>query len=356
MNWGIRRSIDVMASHLHGAPPRWRAILVAAILSMVAAAGVGPVSAQSYKITEAGFRVLYMAPMFVALDQGLFKARGVDFTFTEIDSGALGMAAVLSGDAQISDLDVLGVAQVKKEGKSPLMIYNLVDRVTLDLVVRNEALKKTGVDVKAPVLERAKALKGLNIGITRAGAPTDIYARYFLVKAGLDPERDATLIQIGGVPALDSAFRSGRIDAFLLSPPLPQALENAGVGTILIRNTAGEMPDLTDTNYVSLFTTADYARSNGPALKAFAQGVQDGVKWIRGHRDEALKLLGEKWFKDTKPESLALSLDALMPAVSASGTYTQAALRKYLDVFKSIGQGVDADLTEGVLWTNEFVK
>jgi NitT/TauT family transport system substrate-binding protein len=347
---------DVMPCSRRQLVAHWRALLIGLCLGVLATAGVQSAFAQSYKITQAGFRVLYMGPIFVALDTGLFKARGVDFTFTEIDSGALGMAAVLSGDAQISDLDVLGVAQVKKQGKSPLMIYNLVDRVTLDLVVRNEALKKTGVDVKAPVLERAKALKGLNIGITRAGAPTDIYARYFLVKAGLDPERDATLIQIGGVPALDTAFRSGRIDAFLLSPPLPQTLENAGVGTILIRNTAGEMPDLTDTSYDALFTTADYARSNGPALKAYAHAVQDSVKWIKGHRDEALKLLGEKWFKDTKPESLALSLDALMPAVSESGTFTEAALRKYLNVFKSIGQGVDADLSEGDLWTNEFVK
>ncbi|HLJ21635.1 MAG TPA: ABC transporter substrate-binding protein [Stellaceae bacterium] len=331
-------------------------MLSALCVGALAIAGARPALAQNYKITQAGFRVLYMGPIFVALDQGLFKARGVDFTFTEIDSGALGMAAVLSGDAQISDLDPLGVAEVKKQGKSPLMIYNLVDRVTLDLVIRNEALKKTGVDVKAPVLERAKALKGLNIGITRAGAPTDIYARYFLIKAGLDPERDATLIQIGGVPALDSAFRSGRIDAFLLSPPLPQTLESAGIGTILIRNTAGEMPELTDTCYDALFTTAEYARANGPALKAYAQAVQDAVKWIKGHRDEALKLLGEKWFKDTKPESLALSLDALMPAVSSSGRFTEAAVRKYLDIFKSIGQSADADVTEGVLWSNEFVK
>jgi NitT/TauT family transport system substrate-binding protein len=356
MTRGTRYPQSVIASGRWRAAVGWRALLIVLCLSVLAIPGAPAALAQTYKITQAGFRVLYMGPIFVALDRGLFKAQGVDFTFTEIDSGALGMAAVLSGDAQISDLDPLGIAQVKKEGKSPLMIYNLVDRVTLDLVVRNETLKKIGIDPKAPVLERAKALKGLNIGITRAGAPTDIYARYFLVKAGLDPERDATLIQIGGVPALDSAFRSGRIDAFLLSPPLPQTLENAGVGTILIRNTAGEMPDLTGTCYDALFTTAEYARSNGAALKAYAHAVQDAVKWIKGHRDEALKLLGEKWFKDTKPETLALSLDALMPAVSESGSFTEPALRKYLDIFKSIGQGTDADLAEGVLWTNEFVK
>jgi NitT/TauT family transport system substrate-binding protein len=333
-----------------------RAIMVGIVLAVLVLAPADPARAQSYKIKQAGFRVLYMAPIFIALDRGIFKEHGVDFSFTEIDSGALGMAAVLSGDAQISDDDVVDMAEVKQQGKSPLMIYNLVDRVTLDLIIRNDVLKKTGIDVKAPVLDRARALKGLTIGITRAGAPTDTYARYFLIKAGLNPDRDATLVQIGGVPALDAAFRSGRIDAFLLSPPLPQTLEQAGIGTILIRNTAGEMPELTDTNYDSLFTTADYARANGAALTAYAHSVQDGVKWIKAHRDETLKDLGASWFKDTKPESLALSLDALMPAVSATGLYTRAGIQKYLDIFKSIGQGTNADLTEGVLWTNEYVK
>ena len=331
-------------------------ILGVGVLVLLLVAPAYFANAEHYKIKEVGFRVLNMAPVFVAIDRGFFAAHGIDFTFQEIDSGALGVAAVLSGDAQVTDGDIGNVAAVKKQGKSLIMIYNLVDRVTLDLIVRNEALKKSGIDLKAPPFQRARVLKGLKIGITRPGAPTDIYARYFLIEAGLSPDRDATLVQIGGVQALGAALRSGRIDAVFLSPPLPQMLEREGVGTIVIRNTAGDVSELTDTNFDSLVTTEEYARGNGDALSGYTHAIQYAVKWINGNRAAALKLLGDKWFKDTTPEALAISFDALMPSVSETGRYTQAGIQKLLDVYKTIGRDMSVDLTEGGLWTNEFTK
>ena len=329
------------------------ALIVAALLLAPAAA---PAQAPKHRLTQAGFRVLYMAPVLVALEKGLFAQEGIDFAFTEIDSGALGPAAVVSGNAQISDLDPLGVARLQQEGKQLLLFYNLVERVTLDLVVRTPVLQKLGVTRESPLPARYAALKGLNIGITRPGAPTDVFARYFLIRAGLNPDRDASLIQVGGVPALAAAFKAGRIDAFLLSPPLPHTLEREGAGQILIRNTAGDVPELRQTTYVAMFTTADYAKKNGPALQAYVRALRSATGWIRANRAEALRLLGEKYFKDTPAESLAISLDATLPAISPDGRFTQATVQSYLDIFKTIGEAVTATAAEGSLWSNEFVK
>jgi ABC-type nitrate/sulfonate/bicarbonate transport system substrate-binding protein len=120
-----------------------------------------------------------MAPAFIALEKGFFTQEGVDFTFTELDSGALGAAAVISGNAQISDLDPLGVARLQQEGKPLLLVYNLVGRVTLDLIVRTGVAQRLGLTAETPLAARYAALKGLTIGITRPGAPTDVFARYF---------------------------------------------------------------------------------------------------------------------------------------------------------------------------------
>ena len=332
-----------------------RALVSGAGAALASAPFVLGARAQTFAIAQAGFRVLYMAPVFVAMDKGYFGQRGLTVTFREIDSGALGAAAVLSGDAQVSDLDPKAIGELKSQGKSPLMFYNLVTRVTLDLIVRNDVLARIGTSPSAPVMERAKALKGLTFGITRPGAPTDVYARYFIAKAGLDPRRDVNLVQVGGVAALDAAFRAGRIDAFLLSPPLPQTLERAGIGTILIRNTAGDAPDLTDTAYTTLFTTADYASKNAPALKAYVGGIRDGVKWLTEHPDEAADYLAQKWFSDTSKESLRTSLGVLLPSLSPTGRFTQAAVQKYIDVFGILGEKVDVDTKEGGIWTNSLL-
>jgi ABC-type nitrate/sulfonate/bicarbonate transport system substrate-binding protein len=286
----------------------------------------------------------------------MFKSHGLDVTYKEIDSGALSSAALLSGSAQITSDDLMGIAPLERQGKHFLMIFNLLDRMTMDMIVRNDALKRAGYDPKAPVTDRAKVLKGMTIGITRPAAPTDIFTRFIMSEAGLNPERDATLVQVGGPAALRAAFQSGKIDAFMLSPPLPQTLEKQGVGTIIVHNTAGELPSLNEISYITLFTTADYAKNNGPALKAYVQGIQEAVKWMDEHQDEALKLLGDKWFKETAPDALKISFERLLPAMSVTGTFTQEALDKVQHVYKTVGENVDIDMREGVLWTNDFTK
>jgi NitT/TauT family transport system substrate-binding protein len=334
---------------------RARGLAASAVLALLAAATVA--SAQPrHKVTQAGFRVLYMAPAFIALEKGFFAQEGVDFTFTELDSGALGAAAVISGNAQVSDLDPLGVARLQQEGKAVVLFYNLVGRVTLDLIVRAPVAQRLGLTAGTPLAARYAALKGLTFGITRPGAPTDVFARYFLVRAGLNPDRDATLVQVGGVPALAAAFKSERIDAFLLSPPLPQSLEREGAGRIVIRNTAGEVPELRDTTYTAMFTTVEYARRNGAALQAYGRALRRATEWLQANKPEALRILGEKYFRETPPESLAISLDAILPAVSADGRFSQTGVQRYLDIFKTVGESVSASAAEGVLWTNEFVR
>lgn len=327
------------------------------ILALAVSIGsFGAASAEQYQITHAGLRTLYLAPIFIAMDRGMFKKRNLEVTYKEIDSGALSSAALLSGSAQVTSDDLMGIAPLERQGKHFMMIYNLLDRMTMDLVVRNDALKRVGYDPSTPPQKRGKFLKGMTIGITRPAAPTDIFARYIMTEAGLDPQKDATLVQVGGPAALRAAFTSGKIDAFMLSPPLPQTLEQQGVGTIIIHNTAGELPSLKDISYITLFTTADYAKNNGPAVKAYVQGVQEAVQWIKQNQDEALKLLGENWFKSTAPAALKLSFDQLLPAMSSTGKFTEEGLRKVQRVYSAVGEKVDIDLKEGVLWTNAFTK
>ena len=192
-----------------------RYLIIALAVSLLATNA----KAETYKITHSGLRTLYLAPLFVAMDRGMFKARDLEVKYEEIDSGALSAAAVLSGAAQLTSDDLMGIAPLAKQGKEFLMVYNLLDRMTMDLIVRKEVIERSGIDLKSDVKSRAKILKGLTIGITRPAAPTDVYSRFLMSEAGLNPQRDATLGQVGGVAALSAAFRSGKIDAFMLSPP-----------------------------------------------------------------------------------------------------------------------------------------
>jgi ABC-type nitrate/sulfonate/bicarbonate transport system substrate-binding protein len=78
---------------------------------------------------------LYLAPLFIAMGPRMFKARGLDVNYNEIDSGALSAAAILSGAAQMTSDDLMGVAPLQMQGKQ-FSWSNLLDRMTMDFVVQ----------------------------------------------------------------------------------------------------------------------------------------------------------------------------------------------------------------------------
>lgn len=337
--------------------PGWWAACVAALITIGFLVGTSPspTTGQVMKLKHTGFRVLYLAPVYIAIEKGFFKEEGLEVDYVEIESGILGQASLMGGQAHFSDVDPLQAALLKDQGGALMMVYNLVNRVTLDFILRTEVAERLRVTRQTPIMDRFRALRGLNIGITRPGAPTDAFPRYFLKRAGFDPDRDARLVQVGGVPALAAALKSGRIDGFMLSPPLPQTLEKEGAGRIIIKNTAGDVPELANVTYVALTVTEPFARHNPRLVRTYLRAVGRANAWMRKNTDEALKILGTKYFSDTPAEVLRVSWDALLPAISADGRFTEAGVRGYLGVFETIGQGVKADSAEGTLWSNRFL-
>src|SRR4051794_13134471 len=73
--------------------------------------------------------------------------------------------------------------------------------------------------VVKPEIKRVEDLRGKKVGVTTFGSLTDFLVRHILRKKGLNPDRDITLIQIGGDPERIGALKQGAIDAASLSFP-----------------------------------------------------------------------------------------------------------------------------------------
>src|SRR5215475_64514 len=136
------------------------------------------------KVKQAGFKVIDLAVPFIAKSQGFFEKNGLDWEYLEIDSGKLGVAAILSGNAQFTDFAVDDVAGLQKEGKDPVLIYSMVNALTMDMVVRNDVLEQAKITPASPLGDKLKALKGMTFGITRPGAVTQLFPSYLLRKSG----------------------------------------------------------------------------------------------------------------------------------------------------------------------------
>src|SRR5690625_8001921 len=74
------------------------------------------------EVTVASLPNAFLAPLYVAAEDGTFEEEGLDVEIVELQSGAEGVAAVVSGGAQFSDIGLGGLATVAEDGESGVVV------------------------------------------------------------------------------------------------------------------------------------------------------------------------------------------------------------------------------------------
>ncbi|MDR7588748.1 MAG: ABC transporter substrate-binding protein [Armatimonadota bacterium] len=334
---------------------RWVVWAGALVLALVVWSAGAAAQVPRVRIREAHTGTLFMAPVYIAEAAGYMAQEGIDLELIEVESGALGIAALVSGQVQFFDADPFQAVQLRRQGRQILFIYNLTRRVTLDLVMHPEVARQRGVSRSSPLAQRFAALRGLRLGITRPGAATDVYMRYYLRRAGADPDRDAQLIAVGGGASLLAALRTRRIDAFHLSAPTPQLAERDGFGVMIIKSSAGDVPELDNFLYTGISVHNVYANQNGDVLRRWVRAVNRANALMRQDPAAAITHL-RKYFPRTDPDVLALALRDITPALSPDGRMTEEMMEKHLAFMLETGQiPFKPSAKEGILWTNRFL-
>jgi ABC-type nitrate/sulfonate/bicarbonate transport system substrate-binding protein len=345
---------------------KYRSTIIALLIASLAAvscggdedgsaSGDGETPAEPTSITVASLPNAFLAALYVAQDEGLFEANNLEVEIVELESGLDGVAAVVSGNAQYADIGFDDLVTLSAEGEDSLvMAHNILNRVTLTLVMRNEVAEELGVTRDDPIEQRFAALEGLRLGITSPGAATDSYMRYYLREAGLDPDRDAEIIAIGGGASLLAALESGQIDAYHLSPPTPYVAENEGFGTILIDGPAGDNPQFADFLYTGFAANRGWAEDNPEAAAAFSSALSQAMERVQsdpaGTAEQILSYLGSDDL-----EVVEQTLTALLPALSTDGCFTSDGVADSLEIMLEAGiMESEGDPSEGVLWTNDY--
>lgn len=334
---------------------RQSAILGALVLALPLAACGDSAGDGNTQITVAALPSAFLASLYIAEQDGTFEREGLDVNIVELQSGADGVSAVVSGSAQYADIGFDDLTTLAEEGEDSLvMVHNLVRRVTFALVMNPDKARERKVTRESPIEERYAALKGLRLGVTSPGAATDRYLRYYLREAGLDPERDAEIIAIGDGASLLAALETGQIDAYQLSPPTPYVAEAEGFGTILIDGAAGDVPLFSDFVYTGFATNRGWAEENAEAAKSFSRALNTAMKKVQEDPAAAAKQIIERMSSDDV-EILEQTLNALQPALSQDGCFDPDAVATTLATMHDVEiTPAPGDPAEGVLWTNAY--
>jgi ABC-type nitrate/sulfonate/bicarbonate transport system substrate-binding protein len=329
--------------------------LVLPLLACGGGGGSGGGAPERTPITVTSLPSAFLAPLYIAEKDGIFAREGLDVNIVELQSGADGVPAVVSGSSQYADIGFDDLTRLAGQGEHGLvMVHNLVRRVTFALVMNTKVAQQRGVSRQSPIEQRYAALKGLRLGVTAPGAATDRYLRYYLREAGLDPDRDAQIIAIGDGASLLAALETGQIDAYQLSPPTPYVAQAAGFGTVLIDGSAGDVPVFSNFAYTGFATNRDWAQQHPEATKAFSRALNAAMQQVRADPAAAADKIADR-VSGIDPAILRQTLQALLPALSQDGCFSPDAVRTTLTTMHDVGiTPTEGDPAEGALWTNAY--
>ena len=222
---------------------------------------------------------------WVAYDAGLFKKYGLSVDLVLIRSAATITAALIAGETPMIQLGGNGTIQAALQGADTVNVQTLVPIIPQSLVVT--------ADIKSP-----EDLKGKRLGVSRFGALSDLVIRHYLRKFGLDPAKDVTIIQVGGIPELLTAMKAGAISGGSLSPPVLSAAKKAGFKEL------GDFESL-DYKYpaVAIATTRSFIQRQRSTALNFLRAEIEGIHAIRTQKNFAVNTL-KKYMRISDPDIL----------------------------------------------------
>ena len=284
---------------------RTRIVLLLAVV-LVIASTVPPSTAQPrtpVKISVLRAAFVYFAP-YVAEGKGFFAKHGLDASLIYFRSGAETTTAVVSGSVEFGALATEHVTQVRDKGlKVKAIVANLTDSPFTVIVRKEVPLPSAGQGYPNVVRD----LKGLKLGITGRGASTDFTLRYLLKEAGLDPDKDVTIVATGGLDTSLAALVKGDIQGYIAFEPMQsQVIHGLGIAKPVLDIRKGEGPKLLhDYAYNSMVAREDYLEANPETARRLVAAIVDTHRFLADPKnfDETVKI-AEKYFQGIDPKLL----------------------------------------------------
>jgi NitT/TauT family transport system substrate-binding protein len=210
-------------------------------------------------------------PSEIAAKVGFFKEAGLEVEMITIRSADIIIKALMTGDIDYSTaLPSLVTAAVRG---LPIKVFGVMIGKTSYVMVSQRGI------------ESLKDLKGKVIAVSSFGAASDYVVRVALTKAGLDPKKDVTILQVGGSSARLSALQGGLVQATVLVAPFNLQAEKMGYRSLLW---LGQIVDLPQGG---MGANEKRLRESPDEVVRVAKATARGIHFIKTHREETVKFM-----------------------------------------------------------------
>jgi ABC-type nitrate/sulfonate/bicarbonate transport system substrate-binding protein len=155
-------------------------------------------------------------PYIVAGERGFFDKEGLKVRLITFRGTNLMLTALLAGE-----LDYATILPFLTGASARGLPVKILAAVTKS---------SSYVIISRPEIENIKGLRGKKLGINSFGSSADYAAYAALSRSALDPNKDVTILPIGGgSPERFAALASGSVDATVVTSPAEYAAEKQGL-------------------------------------------------------------------------------------------------------------------------------
>jgi len=269
------------------------------------AVGLSPCTSQGQEIETTiavSAPTLTFTAHFVAEDAGLFAKEGVKAN-SRLLVGVASTNAVLAGSADFAIASGPGFLRAAAQGQRMLAVAVVIDRPTVEFVLRKDVADRLGITDTMPLAERAKKLKGLTIGIQGVGSVVHAWERYVAAKGGLDVENDVRIAPMDP-PAMLPALKNKAIDGFVTSLPFTTQAVLTG-DAIMFASAVTDAPELFPSAYNIVYTRPEVCKEKREMCARVGRAYAAAARMIQEQPDEVFEKVLRKRFEKTDPKLLA---------------------------------------------------
>ncbi len=216
-------------------------------------------------------------PLILTKEKRIFQTEGLDIELI-IMRPELGVKALLPGDLQYNFFAGTTInAAVLGLPVKVVMVTN--DRPLYSLMVR-------------PQIQSLKDLKGKRLGVASLTAGESLLSRRLLKDAGIDADREMTMIVIGNTPERINALSAGGVDATTVSVPVDFQAEQLGLKRLVFIGEALEVIS------GGIGVASRMIKEQPGQIKRLIRALLKGMAYGKSHREEMISLLMAKWKLD----------------------------------------------------------
>ncbi len=225
------------------------------------------------------------APLYHAQAAGYFTDEGLEVEIIVVP-GSGSLKAVFSRDAHFALAPGTHQLVAYEHGQRLVAVMSILTRLSVNIVMHRDVAKERGITEKSPLADKIRALKDLKISGFTAGAFGHQIIVHYLLKAGLDPQKDIQIVGLGTAPALLMALERRQIDAFVMGTPLPEAAAARGFGVMVVDNSAGEDPDFAEFMMDVLMAPPETVKQRPELIRKLVRALLRSNAWLLDHPAE----------------------------------------------------------------------